>query len=61
MDDAESLEAALHGAYAVFLVTNYWESMSAEVEKKQGKTVADVAKVTSLPPPERYSSGLTFE
>jgi hypothetical protein len=48
MDDNESLKAALHGAYAIFLVTNYWETVSADVERKQGKNVADVAKVTSL-------------
>jgi hypothetical protein len=45
MDDKASLRKALEGAYAVFLVTNYWETMSAEVEKRQGIDVADVAKV----------------
>lgn len=50
MDDSVSLKAALQGAYAVFLVTNYWETLSADVERKQGKNVADVAKVTSLHP-----------
>lgn len=48
MDDTESLKAALRGSYAVFLVTNYWETMSADVERKQGKNVADVAKVMIL-------------
>jgi hypothetical protein len=48
MDDTESLEAALHGAEAAFVVTNYWETMSADVERKQGKNVADVAKVVIL-------------
>jgi hypothetical protein len=33
------------GAYAVFAVTNYWESRSADVEIKQGKAIADAAKV----------------
>jgi hypothetical protein len=33
------------GAYAVFAVTNFWESQSAEVEKKQGIAIADAAKV----------------
>jgi hypothetical protein len=50
MDDTESLKVALHGAYAVYLVTNYWETMSADVERKQGKNVADVAKVMILHP-----------
>jgi uncharacterized protein YbjT (DUF2867 family) len=43
--DKASLSKAMTGAYAVFSVTNYWESMSAEVEVTQGKNVADVAKV----------------
>jgi len=50
MDDTESLKAALHGAHTAFLVTNYWETMSADVERKQGKNVADVAKVMILHP-----------
>lgn len=48
MDDSESLEKALSGAFAAFVVTNYWETMSADVERKQGKNVADAAKVTIL-------------
>jgi NmrA-like family len=51
MDDKASLREALEGAYAVFLVTNYWDTMSAEMEKKQGMNVADAAKV-------RYPSSL---
>jgi hypothetical protein len=50
MDDTESLKAALNGAYAAFVVTNYWETMNADVERKQGKNVADVAKVMILQP-----------
>jgi hypothetical protein len=38
------LKTALKGAYAVFAVTNYWESRSADVEMKQGKAMADAAK-----------------
>ena len=37
-------------AYAVFAVTNYWESRSAEVEMTQGKAMADAAKVGALVP-----------
>lgn len=48
MDDKESLRVALKDAYAVFLVTNFWDHMDAEREKKQGITVADVASVSSL-------------
>lgn len=44
LNDASSLKAALKGAYAVFAVTNFWESCSAEVEKKQGFAIADAAK-----------------
>ncbi|KAG0651199.1 hypothetical protein D0Z07_2002 [Hyphodiscus hymeniophilus] len=44
LDDASTLKSALKGAYAVFAVTNYWESQSADVEMKQGKAIADAAK-----------------
>lgn len=44
INDASTLKAAIKGAYAVFAVTNYWESHSAEVEMKQGKAIADAAK-----------------
>jgi hypothetical protein len=35
----------MKGAYGVFAVTNYWESRSSDVEMKQGKDMADAAKV----------------
>lgn len=38
-------------AYAVFAVTNYWESRSAEVEMTQGKAMADAAKVRAFVTP----------
>jgi uncharacterized protein YbjT (DUF2867 family) len=44
LDDAATLNTALKDAYAVFAVTNYWETASAEVEMKQGKAIADAAK-----------------
>lgn len=47
LNDASTLGAAVHGAFAVFAVTNYWESKSAQVEMKQGKAIADAAKVGS--------------
>ena len=47
LNDAASVKAAIKGSYAVFGVTNYWESASAEVEMKQGKAMADGAKVST--------------
>ncbi|RDW73224.1 hypothetical protein BP6252_07131 [Coleophoma cylindrospora] len=44
LNDKASLKKALHGAYAVFAVTNYWEKMSVEIEVGQGKAIADAAK-----------------
>lgn len=48
-DDVPSLKTALKDAYAAYVVTNYWEKMSADLERKQGMAVADVAKVIILP------------
>ncbi|XP_043916633.1 nmrA-like family domain-containing protein 1 isoform X2 [Protopterus annectens] len=45
LDDVELLRAALHGAHAVFLVTNYWEYHDKD---KEGKRFADVAKQAGL-------------
>lgn len=44
LDDPQSLEPALTGAYAAFLVTDFWEHLSKEQEIAQGKRVADLAK-----------------
>lgn len=44
LNDASTLKTALKDAYAVYAVTNFWESHSADVEKKQGKAMADAAK-----------------
>jgi uncharacterized protein YbjT (DUF2867 family) len=44
LNDASTLKNAVKGAYAVFAVTNFWESHSADVEIKQGKAIADAAK-----------------
>ena len=46
INSKDQISAALKGAYAVFAVTNYWEKMDAELEKRQGKTIADVSKVS---------------
>ncbi|XP_004373273.2 nmrA-like family domain-containing protein 1 isoform X1 [Trichechus manatus latirostris] len=47
-DDKASMELALTGAYATFIVTNYWENLSQEQEVKQGKLLADLAKRLGL-------------
>lgn len=47
LNDASTLKNAMKGAYAVFAVTNYWESRSADVEMQQGKAMADAAKVNT--------------
>jgi hypothetical protein len=46
MYDKVSLRAALKGAYAIFLVTDFWAHVDGLEEEKQGKNVADVAKVS---------------
>ena len=45
INSKDQIKAALQGAYAVFAVTNYWEKMDAELELKQGRNIADLAKV----------------
>ncbi|KAM6156191.1 nmrA-like family domain-containing protein 1 [Rhynchocyon petersi] len=47
-DDQASMQRALTGAYATFIVTNYWENLSQEREVKQGKLLADLAKHLGL-------------
>ena len=44
----DSLTAALKGSHTVFLVTNYWETMNADVEYTQGKNVTDVCKAVGV-------------
>ncbi|KAJ5600423.1 hypothetical protein N7450_001490 [Penicillium hetheringtonii] len=48
LDSVESLTAALKGSHTVFLVTNYWEKMNADVEFSQGKNIADVSKAIGV-------------
>lgn len=45
INSKDQIKSALQGAFAVFAVTNYWEKMDAELETKQGRNVADLAKV----------------
>jgi len=43
MDEPSSLAPAFEGAYGAFLVTNFWEHMSAEHEKAQAAALATAA------------------
>lgn len=44
MTTVESALPAVQGAHTVFLVTNFWETMSRDVEVGQGKAVTDACK-----------------
>ena len=44
MSSVESALPAVTGAHTVFLVTNFWESISRDVEVGQGKAVTDACK-----------------
>ncbi|PHH63069.1 hypothetical protein CDD81_6314 [Ophiocordyceps australis] len=44
LNSKTSVKEAITGSHTVFLVTNFWETMSAETEMTQGKNVADAAK-----------------
>ncbi|KAH6643513.1 hypothetical protein C7974DRAFT_381698 [Boeremia exigua] len=43
LNDLSSLKAAFKDAFAVFAVTNYWETMSKSTEVAQGKNIVDAA------------------
>ncbi|WP_406864486.1 NmrA/HSCARG family protein [Streptomyces sp. HUAS MG47] len=43
MDDPPSLKAAFAHTYGAYLVTNFWEHMSAEREKAQARALAEAA------------------
>ena len=54
MDDKESLEKALSGAYGVFAVTNYWGLLAedpktaSDREASQGKAIGDICKKNGI-------------
>ncbi|KAH3001911.1 hypothetical protein KXV73_001772, partial [Aspergillus fumigatus] len=48
LSSPESLTEALKGSHTVFLVTNYWETMNADIEYAQGKNVTDAAKAVGV-------------
>ncbi|HEX6343598.1 NmrA/HSCARG family protein [Umezawaea sp.] len=48
LEDEGSLRAAFEGAHGVYVVTNFWESMSADVELAQAATAARAAKAAGV-------------
>jgi uncharacterized protein YbjT (DUF2867 family) len=48
MASPEAAAPAVQGAHTVFVVTNFWESMSAATEIAQGKAVTDAAKAAGV-------------
>jgi len=48
MSSKASVAPAVQGAHTVFLVTNFWESMSADKEIAQGKAVTDASKAAGV-------------
>jgi hypothetical protein len=47
LNDRQSLRPALDGAQIIFAMTDFWQSMSADVEESQGKSLMDI--LSSLP------------
>lgn len=48
MSSAEQATPAVKGAHSVFLITNFWESTSEDVEVAQGKAVTDASKAAGV-------------
>jgi uncharacterized protein YbjT (DUF2867 family) len=48
IDDPQSVEKALAGAYGAYFVTFFWHHMSPEQEGKEAKVFADAAKAAGL-------------
>lgn len=48
MSSQEAAAPAVKDADTVFLVTNFWESMSSEAEIAQGKAVTDASKAAGV-------------
>ncbi|MEU4248238.1 NmrA/HSCARG family protein [Amycolatopsis sp. NPDC026612] len=48
LDDEESLRKAFDGAHGAYVVTNFWESMSADVELAQAATAARAVKAAGV-------------
>ncbi|POR33138.1 NmrA-like family domain-containing protein 1 [Tolypocladium paradoxum] len=48
MSSVQAAAPAVEGAHTVFLVTNFWESMSTDTEVAQGKAVTDASKAAGV-------------
>lgn len=48
MSSADAATPAVQGAHTVFLMTNFWETMSADTEIAQGKAVADACQAAGV-------------
>lgn len=48
MSSPESIAAAVQEAHTVFLMTNFWATMSADTEVSQGKAVVDACKTANV-------------
>ncbi|KAH7009871.1 hypothetical protein EDB80DRAFT_573857 [Ilyonectria destructans] len=48
MSSADALAPAVSGAHTVFVVTNFWETFSADTEIAQGKAVTDASKAAGV-------------
>ena len=48
MSSAEAAAPAVQGAHTVFLMTNFWETLSADTEIVQGKAVTDACKAAGV-------------
>jgi uncharacterized protein YbjT (DUF2867 family) len=48
IDDADSVQKALQGAYGAFFVTFFWAHFSPETEQRQARTMAEAAKAAGI-------------
>lgn len=48
MSSPEAAAPAVQGAHSVFMVTNFWETMSDKIEISQGKAVTDASKAAGV-------------
>lgn len=53
LSDADSLQRAFEGAHIIYAMTDFWQSMSAEVELQQGKRIVNIAE--KLPTLEHFA------
>ena len=48
LEDEDSLRAAFEGAHGAFVVTNFWESFSADIELAQAARAARAVKAAGV-------------